>query len=49
MARSRSPYGADELQFGELSRPAGSAHAGTVVIIHADSGEPDTASSWAGR
>jgi acetyl esterase/lipase len=30
----RITYGADAAQFGELSRPTGSAHRGTVVIVH---------------
>ncbi|MFN2562722.1 MAG: hypothetical protein ABR571_15690 [Jatrophihabitans sp.] len=34
MTAERIAYGADAAQFGELSRPSGSAHRGTVVIIH---------------
>jgi acetyl esterase/lipase len=30
----RHAYGSDPSQFGELYRPAGPAHAGTVVVIH---------------
>jgi acetyl esterase/lipase len=30
----RISYGPDRSQFGELTRPAGSAHPGTVVILH---------------
>jgi acetyl esterase/lipase len=34
VAAQRIVYGPDASQFGELSRPSGSAHRGVVVIIH---------------
>ncbi|PZS12745.1 MAG: alpha/beta hydrolase [Pseudonocardiales bacterium] len=33
-AATRHDYGADPSQFGELYRPKGTAHPGTVVVIH---------------